>query len=310
MKIKGYVMELLIWEDELLGNTYGYLRLLGCCKRKNRVMYYVLCQNCGTYKLIRKDSLYRRKYKTCGCRPYILKKGDTLNINGTDILVTSNIHKGYIGIYVPETGYTDRINESNLRVLHSFKDPLKPSVKGVGYIGIGCHSARDKKKYQVWYDMLERCYGESVINKRLYNGVTVCKQWHNFQNFGDWFEDNYISGWSLDKDLKIIDNKEYHPDKCLFVPLRINSFLTCNIDNGITYVEENNKPYKAQCIFHEQGKRVNHYLGCYYTKMEAVNAYIDFKIGLVRQLKQMYPNVITPDIENNMMIKIERLREV
>ena len=42
-------------------------------------------------------------------------------------------------------------------------------------------------------------------------------EWHNFQVFAKWFDENYMEGFQLDKDIKIEGNKIYSSGTCLFV---------------------------------------------------------------------------------------------
>lgn len=53
----------------------------------------------------------------------------------------------------------------------------------------------------------------------------MCKEWHMYENFYKWFKDNYIEGFSLDKDIAIEGNKEYSPTACAFVPQSVNSLF-------------------------------------------------------------------------------------
>lgn len=79
----------------------------------------------------------------------------------------------------------------------------------------------------VWKSMMDRCYNQTTSNYIRYGavGVTVCKEWHDYDSFKVWFIENYIEGFSLDKDLAIEGNKEYSPKACAFVPQSINSLF-------------------------------------------------------------------------------------
>jgi len=117
------------------------------------------------------------------------------------------------------------------------KNPFHRSFLGVGYMGIGKYkSSRNKiknKTFEVWQSMLSRCYNENVQKRQpRYKGCLVDEKWHNFQNFGAWYENNfkneYMEGWCLDKDIVIQDNKIYSEDTCCFVPKDINLLFTKN----------------------------------------------------------------------------------
>jgi len=110
----------------------------------------------------------------------------------------------------------------------NIKDRLHPSVYGVGFIGVGKCAAivdgKSQKSYKVWQSMLQRCYCPIYLSKKpTYIGCSVDVIWHNYQNFASWFEENYIDGLQLDKDIKIDGNKVYSSDSCMFVTAKENS---------------------------------------------------------------------------------------
>ncbi len=104
-----------------------------------------------------------------------------------------------------------------------------PSVYGVGFLGEGEFKSTNKGKhtpaYSSWKSMLRRCY--SANTPKCYTNVTVCKEWHNFQNFAAWFVENYIEGYHLDKDIKQPNNthKVYSPEVCVYISLEENASL-------------------------------------------------------------------------------------
>ena len=79
-------------------------------------------------------------------------------------------------------------------------------------------SGKQTKQYITWKGMIKRCYSaKSQEVHHTYIGCTVCDEWLNFQVFAKWFDDNYISGFHLDKDIKVKGNKVYGPNVCRFV---------------------------------------------------------------------------------------------
>lgn len=80
--------------------------------------------------------------------------------------------------------------------------------------------------YAKWVDMLTRCYsGKFKSRCQTYVGCSVCDEWLTFSNFSVWFKKNNIEGYHLDKDIKIVGNKIYSPDTCLFIPSELNHLL-------------------------------------------------------------------------------------
>lgn len=108
------------------------------------------------------------------------------------------------------------------------KDKLYPKTYGVGFIGEGNYKTKIKgvvcKSSSVWRAMLSRCYSPDYQERNpTYKGCTVVEEWHNFQNFAKWFDDSYIEGYHLDKDIKVEGNKVYGPDTCMFVSSYVNN---------------------------------------------------------------------------------------
>ncbi len=126
-----------------------------------------------------------------------------------------------VKVIFKNTGYT---RYTSIREINKgeVKDLLKPTVSGIGYLGGSDYNisvgGKMTQAYCCWKDMLKRCYTKKHLQKcPTYKGCTVVPEWHNFQNFAKWFEDNHIEGYHLDKDIKVEGNKVYGPDTCMFV---------------------------------------------------------------------------------------------
>ena len=73
--------------------------------------------------------------------------------------------------------------------------------------------------------MIQRSNGK-YTDRPSYKNVTVCDEWVILSNFIPWFNDNYVKGYALDKDIFIPNNNIYSPDTCIFVPQDLNNLLT------------------------------------------------------------------------------------
>jgi hypothetical protein len=183
------------------------------------------------------------------------------------------------------------------------KSPYDRSIFGVGFIGEGKFKVTNNRKptrsYKTWYDMLKRSYCEKYQEKHIcYKGCTVAEEWHNYQTFAKWYEENYyeINGqrMHLDKDILIKGNKMYSPENCLIVPLRINQLFIKGDSYrgkypiGVIFLK-NIQKFQAGS-WNGTGKLVN--LGYYKTPEEAFKAYKIFKERLIKQVSEDYKDKI------------------
>lgn len=77
--------------------------------------------------------------------------------------------------------------------------------------------------YKHWKNMLARCYSPAFQrNQPLYVGCTVDPRWHRFSHFKSWMETQDWEGKQLDKDRKVLGNKVYGPDTCLWLTRKEN----------------------------------------------------------------------------------------
>ncbi len=146
-----------------------------------------------------------------------MKLGNHLVINRYD----KNSH---VEVEFIETGYKTIATAGRIR-RGSVIDKLQPRIYGVGFIGDGKNrtngSAINSLAYDRWTSMMKRCYDEKYHKvKPTYKDCTVCKEWHNFQNFCEWFIENYPRDgkvYHLDKDYIFDGNKVYSPETCKFL---------------------------------------------------------------------------------------------
>ena len=177
------------------------------------------------------------------------------------------------------------------------KYPFHPSVFSIGCFGVGEFFQKRNGirscTYNTWKNMLERCYSKKESYKHpSYKNVTVCKEWHNFQNFGEWFENNYIEGWHLDKDILIKGNKIYSPETCCFIPSKINTlFISCNSVRG-KYpigVIKHKEVFRARI---NRNKKYEH-IGLFNTPEEAFQAYKTAKEQYIKEVADKYKDQIS-----------------
>lgn len=184
------------------------------------------------------------------------------------------------------------------------QNPYDRTVHGVGFLGEGKYLSRVGKEklnkdYSVWASMIQRCYDPKYHAKEpSYIGCTVCEDWHNFQNFAKWHEENFYQikncKIQLDKDILYKNNKIYSPGTCIFVPQKINLLFISkesrffNTPVGVTY-DKQRKKFKPQC-WDISGKMK--YLGRFDTPEEAFAVYKREKEKTVKEVAYIYKNEI------------------
>lgn len=209
------------------------------------------------------------------------------------------------------TGYTT-IRDTKEVVSGCIKDKLHPHIAGVGFQGVGKYTSKKEHMvcYQAWSDMIKRCYAPKLERiARTYKGVTVHKDWFNYQNYADWYFSNYRDGWVIDKDLLFLDNKVYSDKTCVCIPRELNSFLGGGIKNGVHF---NNikKVWVAQCNNSEltyNGNKKQTYLGSYKTEEEALAAYKVFKLDKTEMFQEKFGAVVPDRVFHNIKEFINNL---
>ena len=182
------------------------------------------------------------------------------------------------------------------REIKKVKNPNHKTLYNIGFMGYGKYKAQINKKklksYSVWAGILYRCYSEIGSAKHhSYKGCSVDLQWHNFQNFAEWFESNYVEDWQLDKDILVKGNKIYSPKTCCFVPKEINLLFTKNkIRRGEYPIGVSLNGDKFQSTLHKGGKNYN--LGLFNTPEEAFQAYKVVKESYIKEVADEWKDKI------------------
>ena len=143
------------------------------------------------------------------------------------------------------------------------KNPYDRIIYGIACIGIP-RRPYNTHMYNIWRNMLSRCYDPNYEHYRYYGGagVTVCDRWLIFEYF---LEDAYNlpngehafeDGWQLDKD-SLQSNckiKVYSPDTCIWIPAYVNvaiNTITCRKNGNAStpyygvYPNEHNRSYST-----------------------------------------------------------------
>lgn len=102
--------------------------------------------------------------------------------------------------------------------------------------------------YNRWYHILRRCYDSKFhVYNPGYSDCEVVDEWKVFSNFKSWMETQDWVGKELDKDFLVPGNRVYGPNTCIFIPHKVNSFLTIG--------RTKNSRYPLGCYYNKQCKR-------------------------------------------------------
>ena len=178
----------------------------------------------------------------------------------------------------------------------AFRNPNLPTYYGVGFQGVGKYTfAINRKIGDVWIRMFQRGYDKKLHDKQpSYKDCSVVKEWHNFQVFAEWFDENYKEGFVLDKDILLKGNKIYSPDTCVFVPREINGIFTLRQNKRGDYpigVLKNGNKFQANIVRYNKRE----YLGTFNTPEEAFQVYKVAKEDYIRHVANKWKNQITEE---------------
>jgi len=160
----------------------------------------------------------------------------------------------------------------------------------VGNISVGGKKIRE---YQLWQNMLERCFDEKLKQRQpTYEGVSCSKDWLSMTKF---IEDVSqmkgfgFDGWALDKDILQKGSKLYSKTTCCFVPAEVNSLLTkCDKARGEypvgVYFHKPSGKFTAQLAINRKTK----YLGLFPTPEEAFQAYKAAKEACIKAVAEKW----------------------
>ena len=196
----------------------------------------------------------------------------------------------------------------------SIKNVYDKSKFGIGYIGEADYkvsiNGEFTRQYLTWSSMLMRSYSKKFHEKHpTYKGCTVVEEWHNYQNFAAWYDQNFyeIDGhrMDLDKDILIRGNRLYSPETCVFVPQFINTLFVKreasrgSLPVGVRVDKSSRKnPYMARS---GDNKGAQIFLGNYNTPELAFYAYKEFKEKVIKEVSEEYRDKIPAVLYNAML---------
>lgn len=172
----------------------------------------------------------------------------------------------------------------------------KPGIKGT-LLSRG-KSASKTRAHAFWSGILTRCYSKLYLSEYpSYTGCSIDPAWRDFECFEKWFNNNYVEGFSLDKDILVKGNKVYSESTCVFIPQRINALLLNGKAKrgkyclGVSYMHDR-KRFVATLQRDGKNKRI----GTFKTEIEAFECYKAAKEEYIQKVANEYKEVLDPRI--------------
>ena len=225
---------------------------------------------------------------------------ENVNNFGSKMIISKYNNNYDIDVYFPEYNWVAKNKRYGNFKKGEIKCPYERRTYGIGYLGEGEYNSYENSKrtkyYDTWVSMLRRCYDDKYQEKYpTYKGCEVCTEWHNFQAFAEWYENNYYQiedeVISLDKDILSKGNKIYSPETCVFVPQNINTLFTkCDKSRGNDPIGTSKRPFGNYQVYCNNG--YGDYLGVYSTKEEAFKIYKHHKEKIIKECIESYEGII------------------
>lgn len=149
------------------------------------------------------------------------------NISGLEFRIIDRLEGRNVLVQFIETGSIVKCDSRNCSA-GKVSDPFHKSRLGIGYMGHYQRGKLHKKTYQLWSNMMKRCYDPNDARGYYGKGVIVDPSWHCYATFQqeiqtikDFKEWSTIGGMELDKDF-LGDGKTYSVNTCAFIKASVN----------------------------------------------------------------------------------------
>ena len=141
------------------------------------------------------------------------------------------------------------------------------------------HGLTNHRLYQTWNGMMNRCYNINTVNYINYGGkgISVCKRWHNIENFIEDMYSSFEEGLTLDR---INVDGNYEMENCRWTDTNTQAQNTRKI------MSTNTSGYRGVSWHKGAGKWIvrivinykEKYLGCFTDLEDGVRAYDQYII--------------------------------
>lgn len=139
-----------------------------------------------------------------------------------------------------------------------------------------------ERGFFIWRDMIRRTSQGDRKNSRAYQDVSVCDEWHDFENFSKWYVgyQGKKEGFQLDKDLLGKGARIYSPDTCCFLPTSINKMLVSRRSDSKCHPGVYRQRDRFLARVRHKGSQIN--VGSFSSAEEAYAAYLKKKVEILQ----------------------------
>ena len=176
--------------------------------------------------------------------------------------------------------FIDKYKHQALVKLYSIRlgkiaNPYAPTVKGMGYLGVGKYNVKEggmqTVAYTRWKYIVTRSYGANPT-------TTMCDEWLNYQVFAKWFNDIFITipesvNTRLVGTLDINQVAHYSPNTAHVVPVAVSSFLVAIKDKKNVGISPSIGKHQTNYSVTVSTDKGYCNMGTYVTKEEAQEVY-------------------------------------
>lgn len=143
---------------------------------------------------------------------------------------------------------------------------------------------RESHCFKQWKELMQRCYSETYKKRNPKAVNKVCEAWNCYDNFYKWYHKNNFKEGTLTCKTRDPECNFYCEDTSYILPL---SWVRClAYRHGKGFAPRSGKFYVRAKDPANKDKKVH--LGVYNTEEEAYQAFINWKIEKVIQLKGLY----------------------
>ena len=172
---------------------------------------------------------------------------------GSVIILEKDLRSDYYSVKFLTTG-TIKSFRCDQIISGCIRDPYYKSVCGVACTGNIKTKGIYKPYYDIWHDMINRCYNPKNKRYEAYKNVSVCDEWLVFENFYkdvsliDDYDDTEIRNGNLvlDKDSKqrYSKNKIYSLNTCIWLSKHDNNKIQDSQQRPFVAVSPDNEIFE------------------------------------------------------------------